>query len=79
MENIFLFCFIGTFVSEKFSRFAHTTYESQWYKFPIRLQPFVRLIIADAQRPRNFNGLGIFDLNLALFTRVIPINMNAFE
>lgn len=67
--NIFLFCFIGSFATEQFACYAHTTYKSQWYKFPIRLQAYVRLIIANAQRPRSFNGLGIFDLNLTLFTQ----------
>lgn len=68
--NIFLFCFIGSYATEKLSCYAHTAYESHWYKFPVSLQPFVRLIIADAQRPLSFNGLGMFDLNLMLYARV---------
>lgn len=72
--NVFVYCFVGTYVTEAFLRYAATTYEIHWYKLPIQLQPFALLIIADAQRPCNLTGLGIFDLNLALFSRVVILH-----
>lgn len=68
--NVFLYCYVGSFTTENFLQYANVSYESPWYKIPINLQQYLRLIIADAQRPQIFDGLGIFELNLMLFTKV---------
>lgn len=67
---IFLYCAVGSFVTNQFLRYADITYESIWYEFPIDLQKYLVLIIADAQRPKVFDGLGIIDLNLMTFIKV---------
>lgn len=72
--NIFLYCYVGTFTTVKFLRFSDVAYESLWYKFPIELQKYLRLIIADAQRPRAFDGFGFMDLNLVSFVKVFVSN-----
>lgn len=68
--NIFLYCYVGTVTTVKFLQFSDAVYESLWYKFPVELQKYLRLIIANAQRPRAFDGFGIMDLNLVAFTKV---------
>lgn len=68
--NIFLYCYVGTFTTVKFLRFSDAAYESLWYKFPVELQKYLRLIIADAQRSRAFDGYGVMDLNLVTFAKV---------
>lgn len=68
--NIFLYCYVGTFTTVKFLRFSDAAYESLWYKFPVGLQKYMRLIIADAQRSRAFDGYGVMDLNLMTFAKV---------
>lgn len=67
---VFLFCSVGSWTTDNFSRFADISYESLWYKFSPDLQKYLRLIIADAQRPRVFQGFGIIDLNFMTFTTV---------
>lgn len=66
----FLFCAVGSSTTDTFLRFADISYESLWYKFPIDLQQYLRFIIADGQQPHVFQGLGILDLNLMVFTKV---------
>lgn len=68
---VFLFCTIGSFTTDNFSRIADASYESLWYHFPTDLRKYLLLIVADAQRPRMFEGLGVIDLNLMTFTKVI--------
>lgn len=69
--NIFLYCYVGSTTTDNFLQYADTTYESLWYKFPVDLQKYLRLIIADAQHRRVFKGLGIIDLNLIVFAGVM--------
>lgn len=68
--NIFLYCFVGSFTTENFWRYADASYETLWYKFPVNLQKYLRMIIANAHRPRIFNGLGIINLSLMSFMMV---------
>lgn len=68
--TVFLYCFFGSLTTDQFLRYAHISYESEWYTLPIELQKFIQLIIADAQRPRIFQGFKIIDLNLLAFTKV---------
>lgn len=69
--NIFIYCFVGSFTTDNFFRYAEISYESLWYQLPVNLQQYLRLIISNAQRPQIFNGLRIFDLSFMLFTRVL--------
>lgn len=64
-------CYVGSYTTENFLRFGDASYESMWYKLPTDLQKYVILIIAEAQRPRVFNGFGVIDLNLMAATKVI--------
>lgn len=80
---LFLFCSVGSYTTENFSLFADISYESLWYKFPKDLKKYLQLIIADAQQPRIFSGLGITSLDMMTFTQVLcclrkryPFNLN---
>lgn len=72
---VFIYCFMGTFTTEQFLLYADISYESMWYKFPVKLQKYLALILADSQRPRYFDGLNLIELSLVTFTKV---NVNAF-
>lgn len=67
---VYLFCVIGSYTTNNFAGFADASYESLWHKFPVDLQKYLQMIIADGQRPMVFQGLGIVDLNLMAFTQV---------
>lgn len=71
---IFVYCYVGSSTTDHFWQYGDVSYDSLWYVLPINLQQCLRLIIADAQRPRVFTGLGIIDLNLSLFAQVLSIN-----
>lgn len=69
--NILLYCYVGSLTTDLFHSYGDISYESLWYKFPVNLQQYLRLIIADAQRPRVFRGFGYLTLSLMLFTKVM--------
>lgn len=69
-SSIFLYCFVGTLTTTIFWQYATVSYESLWYKFPVNLQQYVRMIAANAQRPHIFSGIGIIDLNMTFFMKV---------
>lgn len=56
--------------TNEFLRYGDIAYQSEWIKMPNKLQKFIPLIIADAQRPLIFEGLNIIVLNLMTFTKV---------
>lgn len=68
---VYVYCFVGSLITDQFLRFGDIAYESEWMKMPTGLQKFIQMMIADAQRPLIFNGLNIVDLNLNAFTKVI--------
>lgn len=68
--NIFLYSYVGTLSTAQFLRFSDVVYESLWYKFPVELQKYLRLIIANAHRRQAFDGFGVMELNLETFTKV---------
>lgn len=68
--NVFFYCFIGTFTTAQFFNFGDITYESMWYKFPVRLQKYLPMIIENAHIPCIYNGNNIIDLNLMTFAKV---------
>lgn len=74
IATVFLYCYIGSLVTDHFQSYGDIPYEIQWYKLPIDLQKFLQLIIFDAQRPHIFHGLHIIDLNMMAFTQVNDSN-----
>lgn len=63
-------CYVGSYTTKKYLRFADVSYESLWYRVPTYLQKYLVPILADAQRLQVFNGLGIIDVNLIAFMKV---------
>lgn len=79
-----VFCYVlfffDTNISHVASEFATITYSSMWYKYPVKEQDFIRLIIHEAQQSFIFNGLEILDCNVATFLSVsgtvLQVNSN---
>lgn len=64
-------CYVGSYTTKKYLRFADVAYESLWYKVPTCFQKYLIPIVTDAQRLQVFNGLGIIDVNLITFMKVL--------
>lgn len=69
--TVFLYCYTGSLTTDQFLRYGDIAYESDWFLMPIEMQTYLILIIADAQRPLEFHGMRIINLNLATFASVM--------
>lgn len=67
---IYFHCLLGKYVTDRFDRLPNHLFQSRWYDLPIRMQKYFILLLADAQNPLIFYGLGIYALDLETFTSV---------
>lgn len=68
---LFLNCYFGEKAANSYLDMAQHFYMmSAWYKLPIDLQRYYVLMMANAQRPTYYDGLGIAYLNIPTFGRV---------
>lgn len=74
-SNLFLFCHFGKLATESYQRMADSMFNSNWQRFPIELQKYVILIIANMQRPLHYNGIKMAILDLVLFNHVRKIHL----
>lgn len=69
-SNLFLWCFFGKVANESFGEMANCLYECNWQDFPIELQKYIIMMIANCQRPLYYHGSRIAILNLETFLKV---------
>lgn len=67
---MFLYCYFGVLATESFKSMTDSLYESEWSKFPVALQKYVIVMIANMQKPLRYHGFGIANLDLVTFIGV---------
>lgn len=65
-----LFCYYGNYASDRVSSIAVTTYDVDWFNYPVKLQKFIILTILRSQIPVYFNGLNLIDCTIEVFGTV---------
>lgn len=70
LVNIFVFCFIADRTTSSLATVGDMAYQSMWYKYRVRQQKYIILIIRRAEKPVNFYGLKMVDCNLKRFSTV---------
>lgn len=77
MSNLLLYCYFGKLASESYEKMCDCIFfKLNWYEFPIELQKYVIVMIANMQKPINYHGFGIINLDLETFARVIDLLTN---
>lgn len=71
---VFVFCFIGTIITDKCFEMAKIVFETNWYASPIEHQRYVILILARSQKPFYFHGYGFVPCSLMMFKSVSNSN-----
>lgn len=69
-SNLFLWCFFGKLATDSFKEMTDCLYECNWQDFPIDLQKYFILMIANSQRPLFYRGSRIATLNLETYSKV---------
>lgn len=67
---LFLYCYFGERIYQNYLSLGDALYESKWRRLPINLQKSLVMIIAVAQRPRQYDGSGLAYMNLNTYLRV---------
>lgn len=70
MGWLFLLCFFGNEVTNRFIKFSNSVYDVEWYCYPPEIRNCFQLIILASQRPIYVQGYLNFNCSLELFTKV---------
>lgn len=71
--NLFFYCYYGNRSTNDYAQMSHILYESNWNELPVELQKFVKMMIANAQRPLFYHGFHLVILNLETYLKVNEI------
>lgn len=68
---IFAYCFHGDRATKDNEDLADRSYETNWYKLPTQTQKYILIMMINAQRPEYYHGMGLVNLNLIVFAKVL--------
>lgn len=68
--NLYFYCHFGNRTTSDYSQMTHILFESNWIEQPVELQRFIKMMIANAQRPLFYHGSRIVNLNLETYLKV---------
>lgn len=66
----YLFCYFANFALDRMANIRHSVYNLNWLDFPIDLQKYCIVIIAQSQRNVWFHGLKLIACSLPNFGKV---------
>lgn len=75
----FPFCYFGNKTTERVMGIRDVIYNSNWYEFPRGMAKYPILIMALAQNPIHFTGLGFFYCTLEIYGQVSSKSSRAFK
>lgn len=67
---LYTYCSNGSTVTNICNEFARDIYSSHWYQYPIKVQPFIILMMSRAQKPFYFTGYEFGKCSMENFTAV---------
>lgn len=79
ISNLFLYCFLGKVSSESYKKMAVTLYDCSWFEFPLNLQKYFIMMIANAHIPLHYHGFGLIRLDLETFFQVRLSQLLVFD
>lgn len=68
---LFLYCFIGSSIAERFIKMETVAYGIDWFMLPVEIQKDLQFIMIIIQKGVYFRGFGIIHCSLETFTTVI--------
>lgn len=67
---MYTYCSNGSTVTYSSSDFSTAIYKSCWYEYPVKVQPFLVMMMCRAQKPFYFTGYEFSKCSLETFTKV---------
>lgn len=69
-SNLFAYCYLGKMATHSYENMAKCLYDCNWHELSPKLQKYIVVMMANAQRPVYYDGFGVAVLNLETFTKV---------
>lgn len=70
LSVLFSLCYLGTKIAFRVNYVADIAYNMKWYNYPVKLQPFVLLIMIRAEKSFYLSGYGLMPCTLNNFLQV---------
>lgn len=67
---VFIYCLYATHMTTTLLSLGTVTFQSKWYNYPIKLRPYLILMIRRSQKSFYFNGFKIIRCDLESFATV---------
>lgn len=77
-STLYLYCDSAQLATDNLIMFGDEVFDSVWYELPNKIQKSYILIIANAQKPLNYDGLQMVYLNLPTFSQVLRSVMSYY-
>ncbi|RZF41968.1 hypothetical protein LSTR_LSTR013262 [Laodelphax striatellus] len=77
--NVFIYCFLGTFITEEAKRVGITIYSTPWLSSSKRNRKLVQFVQLRVSHDVVLKGNGIFSLNLQLYIQIMQTSYSIFN
>ncbi|XP_018046425.1 PREDICTED: odorant receptor 43a-like [Atta colombica] len=77
--NIFIFCYIGELIAEKYKKIGEVSYTIDWYRMSGRKSLDIVLMIAMSNTSIKFTAGNIFELSFTTFGNVVKTSVAYFN
>lgn len=68
---IFIYCFTGTLVTSSLLQCSDYAYNTHWFRFPVKHQQYIPMILIEAQQPHFFDGFRFVELEYRTYLMVL--------
>lgn len=76
VAGMFIYSYFATKVTSQIQAIGDKMYETEWNRFQLEFQPFIRLIISRSHRPLYFHGYGLINCDMVTFSKVRFTNLS---
>lgn len=70
MQQVFALCYLGDMATSKCATTNEDVYHTNWYKYPVKMQKFIILIMMRSQKQFVFKGFSLLQCSLPAFKEV---------
>lgn len=70
LQTLFVFYYIGHILTMQMVNLSDTIYTSEWYRYPLKVQQLLRLMIVRSQKRFYISGYGVLACTLENFLGV---------
>lgn len=70
LSMLFAFSYVGQKIHSDAMDLGNVVYQTKWYRYPLKIQQYLRLMLLRSQQPVHLSGYGTMQLNLRNYVGV---------